>query len=166
LSRQTLDYTVSVIRRHRRQSGSPWRKLNPGRRALLVPACLHKGETFAELAAGFGIGTAAWRCVTETVALLAVRAAKLRQAPRRQEGRARLPDHRRHLNPCRPGRRGPALLLRQASQARDEPARHREPGGIVWVPGPLPGAVHDLTTARIWGIIPRAGRLGPGSAGR
>src|SRR5262249_20983504 len=28
------------------------------------------------------------------------------------------------------------------------------PGGeIVWVSGPLPGAVHDLTAARIWGII-------------
>lgn len=28
------------------------------------------------------------------------------------------------------------------------------PGGeIVWVSGPLPGAVRDLTAARIWGII-------------
>ena len=28
------------------------------------------------------------------------------------------------------------------------------PGGdIVWVSGPLPGAVHDLTAARIWDII-------------
>ncbi len=28
------------------------------------------------------------------------------------------------------------------------------PGGdIVWVSGPLPGAVHDLTAARIWGIL-------------
>ena len=28
------------------------------------------------------------------------------------------------------------------------------PGGdIRWVSGPLPGAVHDLTAARIWGII-------------
>ena len=28
------------------------------------------------------------------------------------------------------------------------------PGGdILWVSGPLPGAVHDLTAARIWGII-------------
>ena len=26
-------------------------------------------------------------------------------------------------------------------------------GGIIWVSGPLPGAVHDLTAARIWGII-------------
>src|SRR5262249_4611029 len=26
-------------------------------------------------------------------------------------------------------------------------------GEIVWLSGPLPGAVHDLTAARIWGII-------------
>ena len=26
-------------------------------------------------------------------------------------------------------------------------------GEIVWVSGPLPGAVHDLTAARIWGIV-------------
>jgi hypothetical protein len=26
-------------------------------------------------------------------------------------------------------------------------------GDMVWVPGPLPGAVHDLTAARIWGIL-------------
>jgi hypothetical protein len=26
-------------------------------------------------------------------------------------------------------------------------------GDIAWVSGPLPGAVHDLTAARIWGII-------------
>ncbi len=74
LSSQTLDYTAGVIRRHRRQIGSSWRKLSPGRQALLVLAYLRKGETFAELAAGFGVGTAtAWRYVTETVALLAAR---------------------------------------------------------------------------------------------
>jgi DDE superfamily endonuclease len=26
-------------------------------------------------------------------------------------------------------------------------------GDIVWVSGPLPGAAHDLTAARIWGIV-------------
>ena len=42
----------------------------PGQRALLVPAYLRKGETFAELAAGFGVGVAtAWRYVNETVEL-------------------------------------------------------------------------------------------------
>jgi DDE superfamily endonuclease len=25
-------------------------------------------------------------------------------------------------------------------------------GELVWVSGPLPGAVHDLTAARIWGV--------------
>ena len=43
LSRQTLDYTAGIIRRHRRQIGSPWRKLNPARQALLVLAYLRKG---------------------------------------------------------------------------------------------------------------------------
>jgi Helix-turn-helix of DDE superfamily endonuclease len=58
-----------------------WRKLNPGRQALLVLVYLHKGETFAGLAAGFGTGTAtAWRYVRETVTLLAARSAKLRRA--------------------------------------------------------------------------------------
>ena len=89
LSRQTPIYSAGIIRRHRRQIGSPWRKLAPGRQALLVLAYLRKGETFAELAAGFGVGTAtatatatAWRYVTETVALLAARSPKLRQALR------------------------------------------------------------------------------------
>ncbi len=81
LSARTLTYVAGIIRRHRRKTGSCWRKLNPGRQALLVLAYLRKGETFAGLAAGFGIGAAtAWRYVTETVALLAARSPKLGQA--------------------------------------------------------------------------------------
>jgi len=42
-----------------------------------------KGETFSELAAGFGVGTTtAWRYVNETVELLAARAPGLRKAVR------------------------------------------------------------------------------------
>lgn len=42
-----------------------------------------KGEKFAELAAGVGVGvTTAWRYMNETVDLLAARAPKLRRAPR------------------------------------------------------------------------------------
>jgi hypothetical protein len=48
-----------------------------------VLAYLRKGETFAELAAGFGVGTAtAWRYLNEMVALLAARVPGLRQAMR------------------------------------------------------------------------------------
>ena len=44
---------------------------------------MRKGETFAELAAGFAVGTTtAWRYVEEVLALLATRAPKLRQAVR------------------------------------------------------------------------------------
>src|SRR5436190_17731477 len=83
LSRKTLTLVSGLIRRQRKTIGSLWRKLNYGQQALLVLAYLRKGETFAELAAGFEIGTAtAWRYVNETVALLAARAPKLRKAVR------------------------------------------------------------------------------------
>jgi len=71
------------VLRHRKAIGSLWRKLDPGRQALLVLAYLRKGETFADLAAGFEVGTTTgWRYVTEVVDLLAARAPKLRQAAR------------------------------------------------------------------------------------
>ena len=91
LSRRTLSYVAGVIRRHRAAIGSCWRKLNPGQQALLALVHLSNGETFAGLAAGFGVGaTTAWRYVQETVALLAARAPKLDAAleAARQAGRA------------------------------------------------------------------------------
>ena len=135
---------------HRKRIGSCWRKLNPGRQALLVLAYLRKGETFAELAAGFGISTAAaWRHVTETVALLALRS-------------------RSCARPCGTPRRPGTYLVIDGTLipidrvAADRPScsgKHRKhgmnlqviaslSGDIVWVSGPLPGAVHDLTAAR------------------
>ena len=78
LSRKTLTYVTGVIRRHRARIGSCWRRLSPGRQALLVLAHVRNGETLTALAAGFGVGLAtAWRYVTETVRLLAARAPKL-----------------------------------------------------------------------------------------
>jgi hypothetical protein len=156
LSRQTLTYTAGVIGRHRRQIGSPWRKLGAGQQALLVLAYLRKGETFAELAAGFGVSTAtAWRYVTETVALLAARSPKLRQAlhDAGQAGHAYLVID------------GTLILIdRVAADRLFYSGKHRKHGmnlqiiasphgDIMWVSGALPGAVHDLTAARIWGII-------------
>jgi len=83
LSSRTLNYAAGIIRRHRKAIGSRWRKLNPGRQALLVLVYLRKGDTYPELAAGFGVGLAtAWRYVEETTTLLAARAPKLRQAVR------------------------------------------------------------------------------------
>jgi hypothetical protein len=54
LSQQTLTFVSGIIRRHRISIGSSWRKLNCGQQALLVLVYLRKGETFAEVAGGFG----------------------------------------------------------------------------------------------------------------
>jgi uncharacterized protein (DUF433 family) len=83
LSSRTLNFAAGIVRRHRKAIGSRWRKLNPGQEALLVLVYLRKGETFEQLAAGFGVGLAtAWRYVNEVTELLAARAPKLRQAVR------------------------------------------------------------------------------------
>jgi hypothetical protein len=156
LSAQTLTYAAGVIRRHRKKIGSCWRKLNPWRQALLALAYLRKGDTFAELAAGFGIGTAtAWRYVTETVALLASRAPKLRRALTSAKNAGHgyvvidgtlIPIDR--VAADRPFYSGKHRLHGMNLQVISAPD-----GEIVWVSGPLPGAVHDLTAARIWGIV-------------
>ncbi len=83
LSHRTLSYLAGLIRRHRKSIGSTWRRLNPGRQALLVLVHLRKGETLAEAAAGFGVGTAtAWRHIREAITLLARRSPSLEQALR------------------------------------------------------------------------------------
>jgi hypothetical protein len=156
LSCQTLNYAAGVIRRHHRAISSRWRRLNPAQQALLVLAYLRKGETFADLAAGFAVSTAtAWRYVNETVMLLSARAPKLHAALRAAK-RSKLAfvvlD---------------GTLIPIDRVAADRPfysGKHKchgmnlqviaSPGGdIVWVSGALRGSTHDLRAARIWGII-------------
>jgi Helix-turn-helix of DDE superfamily endonuclease/DDE superfamily endonuclease len=164
LSRQTLTYTAGIICRHRRQIGSPWRKLSPGRQALLVLAYLRKGDTFAELAAGFGISTAtAWRYVTETVALLAARSPKLRQALRdaKDAGHAYLVIDGTLIPIDRVAADRPFCSRKHRRYGMNMQVIASPDGDIVWVSGPLPGAVHDLTAARIWGIVRELAASGP-----
>jgi hypothetical protein len=155
LSRQTPSFTAGVIRRHRVVIGSAWRKLNPGQQALLVLVHLRKGEPFAQVAAGFGVGTAtAWRYVTETVALLAARAPKLRQAVRAAV-KARYPflvldgtlARTDRVAADRPFFSGKHHCHGMNLQVISGPA-----GQLLWVSGPLPGSVHDMKAAWIWGI--------------
>ena len=156
LSRATLSYAAGVIRRHRRQLGSCWRKLNPGQQALLVLAHLRKGETFAELAAGFGVSTAtAWRYVAETVRLLAARAPSLRTAVRaaKNAGRAFVVIDGTLIPVDRLAADRPFYSGKHRKHGMNLQVIASPTGEILWVSGPLPGATHDLTAARIWGIL-------------
>jgi hypothetical protein len=156
LSHQTLTFAAGIIRRHRTAIGSRWRKLNPGQQALLVLAYLRKGETFAELAAGFGVGTTtAWRYVEETVALLAARAPKLRTAVRnaKKAGWAYvvldgtlIPIDR--LAADRPFYSGKHKRHGMNLQVIASPH-----GDILWVSGALPGSVHDKKAEWVWGVL-------------
>nr|BFE31179.1 transposase family protein [Actinomadura rugatobispora] len=156
LSRRTLAYATGVVRRHRRAIGSRGRALPPGTQALMTLVHLRKGETYAALAAGFGVSVAtAWRYVNEAIDLLAARAPKLPAVLRRAR-RDALPylvlD---------------GVLIAIDRVAADRPfysGKHRRhgmnlqviagPDGTwLWVSGELRGAVHDLRAARIWGII-------------
>ena len=132
-------------------------------------AYLRKGETFAELAAGFGVGTAtAWRYVTETVALLAARAPKLRRALRgaSKAGHAYVVIDGTLIPIDRVAADRPFYSGKHRRHGMNLQVIAAPDGDILWVSGPLPGAAHDLTAARIWGIIRELAACRAGRAGR
>jgi DDE superfamily endonuclease len=156
LSSRTLTFTAGLIRRHRAAIGSPWRTLNPARQALLVLVYLRKGETFAELAAGFGVGTStAWRYVNETTALLAARAPRLRTAVRdaKRAGYAYVVVDGTLIPVDRVAADRPFYSGKHRKHGMNLQVIASPAGDIVWVSGPLPGAVHDMKAQWIWGVL-------------
>jgi hypothetical protein len=156
LSSRTLTCTAGVIRRHRRQIGPPWRKLSAGQQALLALAYLRKGETFAELAAGFGVGTAtAWRYVNKTVALLAARAPKLRKAVRdaKKAGHAYVVVDGTLIPVDRVAADRPFYSGKHRRHGMNLQVIASPAGDVLWVSGALPGSVHDKKAEWIWGVL-------------
>jgi hypothetical protein len=154
LSNRTLVRLADLIRAHRAELRSRWRRLNPGQQALLVLAHLRNGDTYARLAAGFAIGTTtAWRYVRETVDLLATLADDLHTAVVRAARLAyaildgtlipidRVADQKPYYS-------GKHKRHGMNVQVLGDPA-----GRLVWASPALPGAVHDLTAARTVGLI-------------
>jgi hypothetical protein len=156
LSRSTLDYLSGVLRRHRKQIGSKNRALTAGQQALMTLAYLKNAETFAQLGAGFKVGTTtAWRYVNEAVMLLSARSPKLAKALKKAkklgllyvvlDGTLIPIDRVAADQPFYSGKHKKHGMNLQVIAGPD--------GAIVWVSGPLPGSVHDIKAARIWGII-------------
>jgi DDE superfamily endonuclease/Helix-turn-helix of DDE superfamily endonuclease len=156
LSSRTLTFVSGLIRRHRKSIGSCWRKLNSGQQALLVLAHLRKGETFADLAAGFAVGTTtAWRYVQETVALLAARAPRLRQAVRaaKKAGYAYVVLDGTVISVDRVAADRPFYSGKHKKHGMNLQVIASPDGDIVWVSGALPGSVHDKKAEWIWGVL-------------
>lgn len=158
LSRSTLNYVAGIIRRHRKTIKSPWRRLNPGQQALLVLVHLRKGETLTEIAAGFGIGVAtAWRYIRETIALLARRSPSLDQALRaaKRAGYSYLVLDGTLIAIDRVAADRPFYSGKHKHHGMNIQVLSTPDGTPVWTSGSLPGSVHDIKAARIWGILRR-----------
>jgi hypothetical protein len=156
LSRSTLEYVSGVLRRHRKQIGSKGRALTAGQQALMTLAYLKNAETFAQLGAGFKVGTTtAWRYVNEAVRLLSARSPKLGKALRRakQDGLQYVVLDGTLIPIDRVQADGPFYSGKHKKHGMNLQVIAGPDGRIVWVSGPLPGSVHDLTAAGIWGII-------------
>jgi hypothetical protein len=156
LSSRTLTYVSGIIRRHRAAAGSRWRKLNPGKQALLVLVYLRKGETFAELAAGFGVGVAtAWRYVNETVAVLTARAPKLRKAVRdaKRAGYAYVVLDGTLIPIDRVAADRPFYSGKHRKHGMNLQVIASPDGDILRVSGALPGSVHDKKAEWIWSVL-------------
>ncbi|MFD8847582.1 transposase family protein [Streptomyces sp. NPDC059604] len=154
VSSSALRFLSARLRQHRRAIGSRWRRLNPGRQALLALAHLRMGHTYAQLAAGFGVGTTtAYRYTTEAVELLADLAPTLADAMRTAATKAfvildgtLLPIDR--IAADRPFYSGKHKKHGMNVQVLTDPL-----GRLLWASPALPGAVHDIRAAREHGIV-------------
>jgi hypothetical protein len=154
LSTSTLTFLAERLAAHRAALGSRWRKLPPARQALLVLAHLRCGDTYARLAAGFGVGVATvYRYVREALDLLAALAPSVTEAVRLAATKAyaildgtlipidRVADQRPYYSGKHRRHGVNVQILADAL------------GRLLWASPALPGATHDLTAARTYGLV-------------
>ncbi|MFH9016515.1 IS5 family transposase [Streptomyces sp. NPDC017943] len=154
VSSSTLCFLAARLRAHRRRLGTRWRRLSTGRQALLALAHLRNGHPYAQLAAGFGIGTTtAYRYITEAVDVLAALAPALTEAVQAASAKAfvlldgtLLPIDR--IAADRPFYSGKHKKHGVNVQVVADPF-----GRLLWASPALPGAVHDVRAAREHGVI-------------
>lgn len=154
LSTRSLTWLADLIRGHRGVIGSRWRRLDPGRQALLALAWLRNGDTYPRLAAGFEVGVATvYRYVREATDLLAAQAPTLEQAIARA-GRLVWVILDGTLIPIERVRdQKPYYAGKQRRHGVNVQVLAGPRGHLLWVSPALPGRTHDLTAARQHAII-------------
>ena len=158
VSNHALITLSDALRQRRALLGTRWRRLTAGEQALLVVAHLRKGETYTDLAAGYGIGTTTvFRYIHEAIEVLAALAPTLHEAITAAARKAFVIVDGTLLRIDRVG----------MGSGRDRPyysGKHKchgmnvqviaDPAGrIVWASPALPGARHDMGAAREHGIL-------------
>ncbi|MEU3629757.1 IS5 family transposase [Streptomyces fradiae] len=154
VSSSALRFLSAKLRQRRQELGTRWRRLSAGRQALLTLAHLRNGHPYAQLAAGFGIGTTtAYRYITEAVEVLAALAPTLAEAVRTASSKAfvlldgtLLPIDR--IAADRPYYSGKHKRHGMNVQVLADPF-----GRLLWASPTLPRAVHDVRAAREHGIV-------------
>ncbi|MFF0430146.1 transposase family protein [Streptomyces sp. NPDC004520] len=154
LSSRTLRFLSRQLAARRREIGTRWRRLSATRQALLALAHLRRGDTYAQLAAGFGVGIATlYRYIREAVEALSTLAPSLAEAMRTIRAKAfvildgtLLPIDRIAVDT--PYYSGKHKRHGMNVQVLTDPF-----GQLLWTSPALPGSTHDLTAARQHGII-------------
>jgi hypothetical protein len=154
LSSRTLRFLTGQLTARRQEIGTRWRRLPAARQALLALAHLRCGDTYAQLAAGFGIGIATdYRYIREAVEALAALAPSLSEAMKTIRTKAfvildgtLLPIDR--IAADTPYYSGKHKRHGMNIQVLTDPF-----GRLLWASPALPGSTHDLTAARQHGII-------------
>ncbi|MFG2628059.1 transposase family protein [Streptomyces sp. NPDC048473] len=154
LSSRTLRFLTGRLTARRQDIGTRWRRLPASRQALLAPAHLRCGDTYAQLAAGFGIGIATvYGYIREAVDALAVLAPSLAKAMQTMQEKAfvildgtLLPIDR--IAADTPYYSGKRKHHGMKVQILTDPF-----GRLLWASPALTGSAHDLTAARQHGII-------------
>ncbi|CAM5259398.1 hypothetical protein SALBM135S_02534 [Streptomyces alboniger] len=149
-----MRFLAQHFTRRRRELGTRWRKLPAGQQAFLALAHLRCGDTYAQLAVGFGVGVAtAYRYIHEAVTVLAAVAPTLEQAVTAASTRAfvildgtLLPIDR--IAADRPFYSGKHKKHGMNVQVITDPF-----GRLIWASSALPGATHDITAVRTHRVI-------------
>ena len=153
LSRQTLTFVAGLLRARLKKIGSRWRKLPPGKIALIVLATLRHDHRLADMAGGNSVSASTiHRWTWEIIGLLAARAPRLDRALAaitRHGGEVVLLD-----GTLIPARRRPG-----AENRRNYNGKHKkhgllflaltdENGNLTWISPAHRGAASEITAAR------------------
>jgi hypothetical protein len=168
LSSTTIGFVADLLRGHLKKIGSRWRKLPPGRIAVIVLAVLRHDQRLADMAGGNGVSASTVRrWVLEVISLLARRAPRLERALN-------------HISAAG----GDVVLLdgtlvrtrrrTGADDRRNYSGKHKahgllflaltdERGNLLWISAARPGRTSEITAARHDKITARLREAGLGA---